>query len=183
MSNDNPFFLLRTLWGALRHADWDAAAQRGLFALVIEFFRTLLGFSAWPFFIEIESDWRPSAVRQILDAHGIESWGWGRQGSEFFFQVRLRQATWAQYLLQQHAVPISGQLLDEGKRSAYRPGPRRTLRPTPGASRTLHSNTPGIARTGIANSSTAHTPKPTASAVLRDPVGEINNVIDRLAKW
>ena len=175
MLHDNPFFFIRTLWGALRHADWAAAAARGPFSLIAEFFRTLLGFSAWPFFIPIESEWRPAAVRQILSAHGIESWGWGRHGSEFFFQVKLRQATWAQYLLQQHAIPIRGQLLDESARSAYRPTPRRTLRSASGA-------TPALRATS--NPRATNTPETTPRvSSLRDPIGQIDRAVDRLAKW
>lgn len=174
MSFNSPFFFFRTLWSALRHADWDIAAERGIFALVVEFFRAITGFSAWPFFVSLESEWRPATIRPILHAHGIDTWGWGKQGGEFFFQVKLRQATWAQYLLQQHGVPISGQLLDEGARSAYRPGPRRSLRPTSTARITPHAN----------NTASASTPEPEASAsLLHDPVGQINRTVDRLAKW
>jgi hypothetical protein len=175
MAQENSFFFFRTFWGALRHADWDGAAERGPLALVVEFFRALLGLSAWPFFIPVDSEWRPAAIRQILGAHGIVHWGWGRQGDEFFFQVRLRQAIWTQYLLQQHGVPLSGQLLDESKRSAYRPGPRRSLRPAPGASPTVRNGQ---------MVSPAQTPtRESSPAPLRDPVGQINQVVDRLAKW
>lgn len=175
MSHNSPFFLFRTLWGALCHADWELAAKRGIFALVIEFFRALIGFNAWPFFVPLESEWRPATIRPILHAHGIDSWGWGKQGGEFFFQVKLRQATWAQYLLQQHGVPISGQLLDESARSAYRPGPRRSLRPAAPATRIVpqSNHTTAVARPE------AEVP----ASLLRDPVGQINRTVDRLAKW
>ena len=170
MPHNSPFFFFRTLWGALCHADWDAASERGIFALVAEFFRALFGLSAWPFFVPLESEWRPATIRPILQSHGIESWGWGKHGTELFFQVKLRQATWAQYLLQQHGVPISGQLLDESARSAYRPGPRRSLRPAPAT------------RVSTVESSPAPQAEPTPS-MLRDPVGQINRTVDRLAKW
>jgi hypothetical protein len=175
MSHNSPFFFFRTLWGALGHADWDAAAERGIFALIAEFFRALTGLSAWPFFVPLESEWRPSTIRPILQAHGIDSWGWGKQGAEFFFQVKLRQATWAQYLLQQHGIPISGQLLDEGARSAYRPGPRRSLRPTPNVR---------VAAVKVTPSQTLPaSQKEAAPSLLRDPVGQINRAVDHLAKW
>ena len=173
MYYNNPFFLFRTLWGALAHADWDVAAERGIFALIVEFFRTITGFNAWPFFVSLDSEWQPATIHPILQEHGIASWGWGKQGNEFFFQVKLRQATWAQYLLQQHGVPISGQLLDEGERSAYRPGPRRSLRQSP-STRIISHNT----------ASPASTPQSEAStSLLSDPVGQINRTVDRLAKW
>jgi hypothetical protein len=180
MSHDNHFYFFRTLWGALRQADWQEAAQRGgILAVIVEFLRALTGLSAWPFFVPLESDWRPSTIRPILDDHGIDSWGWGKQDHEFFFQVKLRQANWAQYLLQQHGVPLSGQLLDEAGRSAYRPAPRHSLRPAPGATPTQRN----VAMPS--NSPTAtHALKPEAPAsLMRDPVGQINRAVDRLARW
>lgn len=179
MPQDGPFFFVRTLWGAMRHADWEAAAQRGILAIIVEFFRTLMGLSAWPFFIPIDSEWRPSSIRQILTAHGIESWGWGRQGGEYFFQVKLRQATWAQYLLQQHAVPLSGQLLDEGKRSAYRPAPRRSLRAAGGTTPALRARASVEGNQAALHANEASPP----ASFLRDPVGQIDRAVDRLAKW
>lgn len=175
MSTSNNFFFIRTLWGALCHADWQEASERaGIFGLIIEFFRALLGFSAWPFFIPVDSEWHPATVRPILDAHGVESWGWGKRGNEFFFQVKFRQASWAQYLLQKHGVPLSGQLLGEAERSAYRPAPRRTARPVPGATPTQRNIT----------AATAHSAKAEATpSLLSDPIGEINRTVDRLAKW
>ena len=173
MSHHNHFYFFRALWGALRHADWKEAGERGgILGLIAEFFRALTGFSAWPFFVQAESGWQPATIRPILDAHGIENWGWGKQGGEFFFQVKLRQANWTQYLLQQNGVPISGQLLDEGNRSAYRPAARQTTRPAPGATPIPRSNAP------------AHADAPEIPpSLLRDPVGKINHTVDRLAKW
>ena len=133
MAHDNHFFIFRTLWGALQHADWDEAAKRGIFAMIVEFFRALLGLSSWPFFVPAESGWRSATIEPILSAYGIDCWGWGRHDNEIHFQVKLRQANWAQYLLQQNGVPLHGQLLDEKARSAYRPDVSRVPRHTPGA--------------------------------------------------
>jgi hypothetical protein len=174
MSHDNTFFFFRTFWGSMRHADWDEASRRGPLALIVEFFRALLGLNAWPFFVPIDSEWGPSTIRSILADHGIENWGWGKHRGEFFFQVKLRQANWAQYLLLQRGVPLSGQLLDEGRRSAYRPEPRRTLRPLHGAAPALHNAAPAAEQ---------QLSEPTASSLLRDPVGQINRAVDQLAKW
>jgi hypothetical protein len=127
--------------------------------------------------VPAESGWRSFTIRPILEDHGIESWGWGKQGDEIFFQVKLRQANWAQYLLRQNGVPISGQLLDEGKRSAYRPTARRGVRPTPGAT-PIESNMP------LDRNASVPVVKPEATtSIFRDPVGEINRTVDRLAKW
>jgi len=179
MSSDNHFFFFRTLWGALQNADWQEAGARGIFALIAEFFRALTGLSAWPFFVPAETGWRSNTIRPILELHGIVSWGWGRQGDEILFQVKLSQANWAQYLLQRNGVPLTGQLLDEGERSAYRPVAPKSQYRTPGA----------LSREGNAPRPTAqpavqpNVQPETQASLLRDPVGQINRTIDRLAKW
>lgn len=164
MSHYNHFFFIRTLWGSLCHADWDGASARsGILGWIAEFFRAITGFSAWPFFVPSDEGWQPDTIRPILDSYGIPNWGWGHHKGEFFFQVKLRQASWAQYLLQQHGVPISGQLLDESNRSAYRPAARPTSTHGPTA-----------------------TPVPSAKVKapsFADPVGQINRAVDRLARW
>ncbi len=180
MSHHNHFYFIRTLWGAMRHADWkEAEARGGILGLIAEFFRALTGFSAWPFFVSAENDWHPATIRPILDAHGIESWGWGKQSGEFFFQVKLRQANWTQYLLQQHGVPLSGQLLDEGARSAYRPAVRQSLRSAPRVTPTLRNNTTVNDRAAVPLAEQSEAP----ASLLNDPVGRINRTVDRLAKW
>jgi len=175
MSRDNHFFFIRTLWGALENADWDEASAHGPFAIVTEFFRALAGLSAWPFFVPAESGWRYDTISPILTLHGIDSWGWSRHGDEIIFQVKLRQANWAQYLLLRNGVPLSGQLLDEGERSSYRPVGQRTQRHTPGA----------LSREGdTAISATTIEAKAEAQpSSMRDPVGQINRTVDRLSKW
>jgi hypothetical protein len=184
MSHDNNFFFIRTLWGALRHAEWDeAAARHGVFGLILEFFRALLGLSAWPFFVSTESGWQPATIRPILDAHGIESWGWGKHGGEFFFQVKLRQASWGQYLLQQQGVPLSGQLLDEGARSAYRPAAHRSLRPASGAVPMPRHAAPTSKHQATRQVLHQATKADAPVSMFSDPVGQINRAVDRLVKW
>lgn len=174
MSQHNHFFFIRTLWGALCQISWrEAMARGGILAVIGEFLRAITGLSAWPFFVAADSGWQPHNIRTILETYGIPTWGWGKQGGEYFFQVRLRQASWAQYLLQQHGIPISGQLLDEGRRSAYRPVAHRSLRPVPGATTTIRSSA----------APTATTQREAAPSLFHDPVGQIDNAVDRLAKW
>lgn len=179
MSHHNHFFFFRTLWGSLYHAEWkEATARWGLFGLIIEFFRAISGFSAWPFFIPVNSGWEPATIRPILNGYGIANWGWGKHSGEYFFQVRLRQASWAQYLLQQQGVPLSGQLLDESGRSAYRPVTRRSLRPSPHS--TPHA-APSPDPSTASFAKPAAKPKATAS-LFGDPVEQINRAVDRLTK-
>ena len=164
MSRHNYFYFVRMLWGSLCHAEWEAAwARAGILGIIVEFFRAITGFSAWPFFIPADSGWEPETIQPILNAYRIPNWGWGHHRGEYFFQVKLRQASWAQYLLQQQGVPISGQLLDEGGRSAYRPKHR-------------HVPPHGPTATPVPNTKSTSTP-------FTDPVGQINRAVDRLAKW
>lgn len=148
-SRHNRFYFVRVITGSLRHADWDAARARwGVVGPVIEFFRALAGFNAWPFFVPDDSRWEPEAIDDLLAGYGIPTWGWAQQSGEYHFQVKLRQATWAQYLLQQQGVPLNGQLLDAGDRAAYRPETRRgkrraanTAHPAHAQSHATHSRT------------------------------------------
>lgn len=168
MSRHNNFYFIRMFWGSLRNADWDAAyARGGIFGWIAEFFRAITGFSSWPFFVPSNGEWQPDTIRPILDSCGIPNWGWGHHQGEFFFQVKLRQASWAQYLLQQQGVPISGQLLDESHRTAYRPVPRPT-------SSRVSSRIP--------TENSAHNTKSNAP-IYRGPVGQIHRAVDHLAKW
>lgn len=42
-----------------------------------------------------------------MERYGIKTWGGQITGGEFFFSVKLEQAQWAEYLLNQRGVPIA----------------------------------------------------------------------------
>lgn len=178
MSRYNQFFFIRTFWGAMRHTDWKAAARRGsIFGLIAEFFRALTGLNAWPFFIPANSGWTPEAITSILQEYGIPYWGIGKHNGEFFFQVRLQQASWAQYLLMQNGVPIAGRLIAESPRSGYVPRGGNLARPTPNAP--VAQNPFGAFRPAPQPARQNEAPV----SIFSDPVGQINRAVDRLAKW
>ena len=172
-SRHNHFYLVRNVWGCLRHAEWDDAwNQAGPFGLLREFLRALFTLNSWPFFVPVSSGWQAKTLRVLLRQYGIPAWGWGVYQQEVCFQVRLRQAHWAQYLLQQNGVPLQGQLLDEAGRAAYRPTSQRgTAHPTPGR----------YAPAAQAQPVTA--PDAPAPHLLRDPVGAIDHTVNRIARW
>jgi hypothetical protein len=168
----NHFFLIRTLWGSLRYADWDGAVQRfGPLGVLLEFLRALSGMSAWPFFIPAGAGWEPEQVRALLEQVRIPNWGWGYHQGEFVCQVSLRQAHWAQYLLQQQGVPLGGRLLAGEARNPYRRTQRRAgNRPHPG----LDGGHPAV----MAEQSPLQT-----QVSRRGPVARIDALVDRLADW
>lgn len=118
----NPFLITRTLFGGLAHAEWgEAWRTRGLIGLIAEFVAALSGLNTWPFFIVANYGWSPGQVGHLLAEHGISSWGWGYHGGNYLCRVALRQAHWAQYLLLQHAVPLTGHLLTQEVHTGYAP--------------------------------------------------------------
>jgi hypothetical protein len=122
----NFLVITRTLGGTLLHTPWRRAwRQGGLVGLLRALFEGVAGFNAWPFFVDARGPWRPEQLAFLLSRHGISSWGYGFAGGSFYFRVKLRQAHWAQYVLQARGVPLTGALLDERARV------RQGAEPTP----------------------------------------------------
>jgi hypothetical protein len=116
----NPFLIVRTLFGGFAHAGWaEAWHTRGVWGLLSEFLTAVAGLNTWPFFIVANYGWSPGQVRRLLAQHGIASWGWGYHDGNYLCRVPMRQAHWAQYLLFQHAVPITGRLLMQEADGGY----------------------------------------------------------------
>lgn len=116
----NPFLIVRTLFGGLAHAEWaEAWHTRGVLGVLTEFLTAVAGLNTWPFFIVANYGWSPGQVRRLLAQHGIASWGWGYHDGNYLCRVPMRQAHWAQYLLFQHAVPITGRMLMQGADGGY----------------------------------------------------------------
>lgn len=103
----------------LLHADWENAYQRaGVWGLLIECLHSLIGTNTWPFFVSLEGIWNGPALENLLGSYGIKTWGWAFTNDLIFFRVRKSQAAWAQYLLLQAGVPLSGRLLAQ-ERTAH----------------------------------------------------------------
>lgn len=72
---------------------------------------TLFQSNSWTFFIpydqSLESGWNALGVENLMKQHGVKTWGSQITGGEFFFSVKLEQAQWAEYLLNQYSVPLS----------------------------------------------------------------------------
>jgi hypothetical protein len=72
---------------------------------------TLFQSNSWTFFIpydqSLESGWNAFGVENLMKRYGIKTWGGQITGGEFFFSVKLEQAQWAEYLLNENGVPLS----------------------------------------------------------------------------
>jgi hypothetical protein len=72
---------------------------------------TLFQSNSWTFFIpydqSLESGWNANGIENLMKQHGVKTWGGQITGGEFFFSVKLEQAQWAEYLLNQNSVPLS----------------------------------------------------------------------------
>jgi hypothetical protein len=172
----NVFLILRTVFGTLRHTDWQQAhARAGLWGLLRAFVRALIGANAWPFFVKAGNGWSREQLAILLRSRGVASWGWGYSDGELFFRVRMRQAHWAQYVLLEQGVPLTRRLLAESP-DATQTGYWRY--PQPGQARK---------KSGKAHQPAPHTaPQPTAQptsqpTAQRSPVDAINHVVDKLA--
>lgn len=169
----NDLYFWRMLWGSLYHAEWDAAYDKdGILGWIGEFFRALTGFSSWPFFVPRASGYTPDMLDELLAVRNITTWGWGTTGRDFIFHVSLRQAHWAQALLLEAGVPLHGRQLDGNGYTARR---RRT--PTSG----FQAPQGGYRPTRTPGTSATAVPEPVAAPV--DPVGRINQLVERLANW
>lgn len=123
----NLFLILRTLVGTFVHTDWQVAyARAGMGGVLRAALQAATGHNAWPFFVRARGEFEPESLRHLLRTRGIASWGWGYSSGEFFFRVRLRQALWAQTVLLEQGVPLTGRLLEETPRAS----PWRLDRPT-----------------------------------------------------
>lgn len=95
------------------NADWKGAYnRRGYIGVVDECFASLLGQNAWTFRVPRDCGWRGIEIERLLKRHGVRIWGRGVNGRELFFQVKLRQADWAEYLLLRCGIPLTSTLFN-----------------------------------------------------------------------
>lgn len=78
---------------------------------------TLLQSNSWTFFIpydlSLATGWNANDIKALLKKHGIHSWGgqYTYPNGNYFFNVKLEQAQWAEYLLLKHGVPLNKKFL------------------------------------------------------------------------
>jgi|SRR3972149_6935688 len=71
---------------------------------------TLLQSNTWTFFVpydqSLDNGLNVFDIENLMRRHGIKTWGEQITGGEFFFSVELKQARWAEYVLNRYNVPI-----------------------------------------------------------------------------
>lgn len=65
------------------------------------------------FFIPCSCGWTGWEIEQLLRRHGVVIWGRGfTLDDDLYFNVRRRQANWAEYLLRRRGIPVVSQLFN-----------------------------------------------------------------------
>jgi hypothetical protein len=79
---------------------------------------------AHTFVIPEACDWSALEIQRMLKQHGIKTWGLMIVKESIMISMRLAQAHWAQYLLQQEQIPIEYGLLEDRHAGATEVGAR-----------------------------------------------------------
>ncbi len=58
--------------------------------------------------VPVDGGWSISAVRDLLSANGVMTWGWAIVDGVILFRARQAQARYAQYWLEREGVPYWG---------------------------------------------------------------------------
>ena len=85
--------------------------------------------------VPVDGGWSLYAVRDLLRARGVKTWGWNIVDGVILFRTRQVQAQYAQYWLDRHAVPYSGGI--SKRRPQRRRRPRRSRQGSGGIFDTL----------------------------------------------
>lgn len=86
---------------------------------------TLMQSNSWTFFIPydqaLNSGWNPFQIEDLLNRHGIKTWGGQLTAGQYFFSVGLETARWAEYIFLKYGIPLT-------EDSMGPPAPRRKKR-------------------------------------------------------
>ena len=70
-------------------------------------------FGPWhKFHIPLDAGCTGWEVEQLLARHGVRIWGRGFTSDSLYFNVKRRQANWAEYLIRRRGIPLSSQLVN-----------------------------------------------------------------------
>jgi len=91
------------------HADWKGASRKsGPLGVLGEAGSTALGANTWTFRVSRDSSWSGADIERFLKRYGVIVWGRRVTGDHYIFTVKVRQANWAEYLLQRRGIPVEG---------------------------------------------------------------------------
>ncbi len=95
------------------HADWRGSADTsGAPGVAVELGRALVGANDWEFRVPRDFGGSGSDVERLLRHYGIAVWGQRVTGSYYVFNVKERQANWAEYLLRRAGIPLENRSFD-----------------------------------------------------------------------
>gem|GEM_PF-550020 len=110
--------LLGVFWN-VRHADWHGARSRGGgVGLAEEALSASIGGSSWRFEVPRGQGQSGTDIERILKRYGITVWNRGVNRHSYFFNVKKRQARWAEYLIMQTGIRVVSQPFDH-RNSTY----------------------------------------------------------------
>lgn len=109
---------LGVFWN-VRHADWRGARNSGGGAgLATEVLSATVGKSSWRFEIPRGQGLSGADIERIMNQYGITVWNRGVNKHSYFFNVKKRQARWAEYLIMQKGIRVTSKPYDE-RNSSY----------------------------------------------------------------
>jgi hypothetical protein len=92
----------------LAKLDWFEALDAGV--------RRLSGVKSREFAVSRNCGWSGQQIESMLRQYGVKVWGRGFTHDTLTFQVSVKQANWAEYLLHQHAIPVFSRPLNPKNR-------------------------------------------------------------------
>ena len=105
---------LEGLTSRFLNADWDGAARRsGGQGLVTEFGRSAIGANSWTFRVHNDREWCGDDIERYLRRYGVVIWGRRVTGRHLIFNVKERQANWAEYLMMRRGIALDGRTFND----------------------------------------------------------------------
>ncbi len=98
---------LDRIFGVWFHRPWRRILQRlGFLGLLKELVRTATGQSAWRFAVPRDGGLSGWEIERMLAQYGVSIWGRWFDSDTLYFNVKIEQANWAEYLLKRRGVAV-----------------------------------------------------------------------------
>jgi hypothetical protein len=68
--------------------------------------RALIGLDTWTFYVDENSGWRGIEIERLLADQGVHIGSRGFAFGDMFFNIKLDQAEWAEYLMLRAGIPV-----------------------------------------------------------------------------
>ena len=94
-------------FGVWFHRRWKRILDSdGFLGLFKELIRTATGQSSWRFAVPRDSGLSGWEIERMLADYGVSIWGRWFDSDNLYFNVKLEQANWAEYLLKRRGVAV-----------------------------------------------------------------------------